>query len=120
MAQSYKNIPVKPETYKRVALIAKMRGGIGLGAQVDEWVKQELPHCEHRGLSVVSIQIESQFLGKGESGMRSGLYCPKCNRVYVKEFASLLPKSQPISSFNPDDPYVPVIESDKAGNIKVK
>lgn len=84
MAQKYKNIPVKPEVYAKVAMAAEANGlgDRGLGAQVEQWATRELPVCEHPK-QPVSIEIfPSQSILGGTQLDRKGWFCPICNRVY--------------------------------------
>ena len=50
MAKTYKNLPLSPETYAKVALLAEANGlgERGLGAQIDILVNRELPECNHK------------------------------------------------------------------------
>jgi len=84
MAQKYKNIPVKPETYARVAMAAEANGfgERGLGAQVDNWATRELPVCEHEKQAVSIETFPSQDVLPGTHLDRKGWYCPTCKRVY--------------------------------------
>ncbi len=82
MAQKYNNIPVKPEIYIKLKLIADANNR-GLGDQVAEMVKRELPICEH---DKQAVRIE-HFSGQGSLSLGvpislTGWYCPTCNRVY--------------------------------------
>lgn len=84
MAKKYKNIPVDPEVYESVRMIAEANGlgERGLGAQVGNWAKRELPVCEHEK-QPVSIEIfPNQSLLSGMPLDRKGWFCPICNRVY--------------------------------------
>lgn len=84
MAQKYKNIPVKPEVYAKVAMAAEANGfgERGLGAQVEQWAARELPVCEHPK-QAVSVEIfPSQSILGGTQLERKGWYCSICNRVY--------------------------------------
>jgi hypothetical protein len=81
MAKIYKNIPVSPATYQKVALLAEANGlgGRGLGAQIEKWVERELPDCGHKKQSV-SIEIYTSEDTPRQ--VRTGWYCPTCKRVY--------------------------------------
>jgi hypothetical protein len=84
MAKTYKNIPVSPATYQKVALLAEANrlGGRGLGAQIEKWVERELPECGHKK-QAVSIEIyASEDNLAGVRQIRTGWYCPTCKRVY--------------------------------------
>lgn len=83
MAKTYKNIPVSPDTYQKIALLAEMNGfgPRGMGAQIEDWLKRELPECGH-AKQAVSIEY---FLDARQ--VRGGLYCPTCKRVYSAEGA---------------------------------
>jgi len=83
--QKYKNIPVKPDVYDRVRLVAEANGfgERGLGAQVAHWVGQELPVCEHEKIPVLIEAFPSQTQ-LVKSVHRPGYYCETCSRVYAK------------------------------------
>lgn len=84
MAQKYKNIPVKPEVYVKVQLIADANNR-GLGDQVKDWVERELPECEHKkqAVSIETFEGPSDTLGPA-SVLRPAWYCSICKRVYAK------------------------------------
>lgn len=81
MAKTYKNIPVSPTTYQKVALLASANGlgERGLGAQIEKWVERELPDCGHKK-QAVSIEIYASEDTSRQ--VRTGWYCPTCKRVY--------------------------------------
>ena len=84
----YVNIPVSPDVYADVQLVARAKGfGLrGLGALVAHWVGQELPECEHEK-EPVEVEIEyfpSQDTLPGTLLKRTGYFCATCNRVYAK------------------------------------
>lgn len=89
MPQDYKRIPVKSETYAKIALIAEANGygERGLGAQLDAWATRELPECHHKKNAVT---IET--FPKGTDGLtavshvQTGWFCPTCKRVYAHAF----------------------------------
>lgn len=85
MAQKYKNLPLKPDVYETVKLIAEANGfgERGLGKQVEEWAKRELPACDHPKEPVTVEIFPSQGLLSG-SVLRAGWYCPTCKRVYQR------------------------------------
>ncbi len=83
MAQTYKNIPVKPEVYTKIKMIADSNNR-GLGDQVANWAERELPECNH-----VKQPVSIEVFNSGQlpaSALRKGWYCPTCKRVY--EFAT--------------------------------
>ena len=83
--RKYVNIPVSREVYENVAMIAKANGlgERGLGAQVENWVKRELPVCEHEKQPVSIETFPNQtLLGGTTSSRKHGWFCPTCNRVY--------------------------------------
>ncbi len=84
MAKKYKNLPLHPDTYAQVAMIAEMNGlgERGLGAQVESWVKRDLPACTHEKTPVSVETFPSESTLHGKTSIRRGLYCPTCNRVY--------------------------------------
>lgn len=84
MAQKYKNIPVKPEVYVKVAMAAEANGlgERGLGAQIENWATRELPVCEHEKQAVTIEVFPSQDTLGGTLLDRKGWYCPTCKRVY--------------------------------------
>jgi len=79
MAQTYKNIPVKPEIYAKVKLLADANNR-GMGDQVSAWVEREIPECDHQK-QPVSIETfpSGDFLINERN---KGWFCPICNRVY--------------------------------------
>jgi len=87
--QKYKNIPVKPDVYESVRLIAEANGfgERGLGAQIAHWVGQELPECGHEK-EPVSIEYfhasTSPTAPLSKENTRVGYYCSTCNRVYER------------------------------------
>lgn len=85
MAKIYKNLPLSPETYAKVALLAEANGlgERGLGAQVEILVNRELPECNHEK-SVVTIEYypDNDIL-PGTHPQRRGFYCATCGRVYA-------------------------------------
>jgi len=88
MAKTYKNIPVSPDTYQKVALLAETNGyGVrGLGAQIEAWVKKDMPDCGHDKQAVSIEYVSNQSLQRMTSG---GLYCAVCDRVYAVEQVDL-------------------------------
>ena len=84
MAQKYKNIPVKPEVYAKVVLVADLNHR-GLGDQVANWAERELPECAHKKQAVTIERFnESQTDLAPASVVIKGWYCPTCKRVYSK------------------------------------
>jgi hypothetical protein len=83
MRTKYKNLPVREDVYDQVAVVAEANGH-GLGAQVEQWVKRELPQCEHPKTAVVIDIFPSQVYLPGTNLQRNGWYCPTCNRVYQR------------------------------------
>jgi hypothetical protein len=83
MAKKYKNIPVEEEVYIRVKALAEANGfgERGVGAQVADWVKRELPECEHEKTPIV---IEEFYNGGANKHpiKRTGWYCATCRRAY--------------------------------------
>lgn len=81
----YVNIPVTPDVYADVQLVAQAKGfgSRGLGALVAHWVGQELPECEHEK-EAVSIETFTNGTSLVKSVKRVGYYCPTCNRVYER------------------------------------
>ncbi len=78
MAQKYKNIPVKPEVYVKVALVADANNR-GLGDQVKDWVERDLPQCDHK-----KEHVSIETFGDGVGGsITQGWYCTTCRRVYA-------------------------------------
>ena len=86
MAKKYKNIPVNPEVYAKVALIAESNGfGVrGLGALISKWAGRELPECEHKKTPVEIEYYPNDNLVAGWRLNRHGFYCATCKRVYEK------------------------------------
>lgn len=88
MAKTYLNIPVSPETYRKVSLIseAKGRGVRGLGAQITEWADRELPECDHekQSVNIEYFPTADANLAESINFVRTGWYCAICNRVYAK------------------------------------
>lgn len=85
MPQKYKNIPVKPETYAKVKLVANANDR-GLGDQVAHWAGRELPaECEH-AKQAVSIQVfdDAQDTLQPAVSFKQGWFCPTCKRVYAR------------------------------------
>ena len=84
MAKTYKMIPVSPATYEKVALLAEANGlgERGIGAQIESWVKNELPECEHKKVAVsIEYYPGQDVLSVARFG--AGLYCATCGRVYA-------------------------------------
>ncbi len=77
MAQKYKNIPVKPETYVRLQLLAEANDR-GLGDQVKTMVDRELPECDHK-----KVPVSVEAFPSIKSVITPAYYCPTCKRVYV-------------------------------------
>lgn len=82
----YVNIPVSPDVYADVQLVARSKGfgTRGLGALVAHWVGQELPECEHEKEPVQIEWMPSQDYLPGTVLKRTGYFCATCNRVYAK------------------------------------
>lgn len=85
MTQKYRNLPLKPDIYANVKLIAEANGfgERGLGKQVEEWTKRELPACEHPK-EAVSVEIFPSQDKLSPSIVRQGWYCSTCRRVYQR------------------------------------
>jgi hypothetical protein len=77
----YQNIPVKPEIYQKVKMIAEANNR-GLGDQVAHWVGRDLPECDHPKYAVNVEVSRSETLVAGETLSRTGWFCPTCKRVY--------------------------------------
>lgn len=84
MAQKYSNVPVKPEVYLKLRLIAEANNR-GLGDQVSEWVERELPECDHAKVPVV-VQV---YPGTDAKQAGNGWFCPTCKRVYQYSAAEM-------------------------------
>src|SRR5688572_18272483 len=84
MAQKYMNIPVKPEVYLQVKLVAEANDR-GLGDQVAHWVGRELPECEHdkQAVQIEYFPSEDVLLGTPHP-TRTAWFCPTCRRVYAR------------------------------------
>jgi hypothetical protein len=82
MANEYKNIPVKPEVYVKVRLIADANNR-GLGDQIASWVERELPDCGHEKVPVTIETPARPADGVAPAEPRKGWYCRQCKRVYV-------------------------------------
>jgi len=82
----YRNIPVKPDVYAKVQLLAESNGfgERGLGALVNLLVSQELPECNHKKVAVEIEYFPSADTLPGTQSKRSGFYCATCKRVYEK------------------------------------
>jgi len=82
----YRNIPVKPDVYAKVQLLAESNGfgERGLGAMVAHWVGKELPECEHKKIPVKIEYFPGDDTLPGTSPNRHGFYCPTCRRVYAR------------------------------------
>lgn len=88
MAKTYKNLPLSPETYAKVAMLA-MANGLGergLGAQVEIWVNRELPECDHekQAVNIEYFPTADASLAASINFVRTGWHCAICNRVYAK------------------------------------
>lgn len=83
MAKKYNNIPVKPEIYVKVAMLAESNGfgERGLGAQIESWVRRDLPECGHKK-QAVNIEYAPAMDSLAKT-TRAGWYCPTCKRVYA-------------------------------------
>ena len=81
----YKNIPVKPDVYEQVALVAEAEGfgERGMGALVSHLVSRELPECDHKKV-VVSIETYPSQTQLVKPVLRTGYFCETCKRVYAK------------------------------------
>lgn len=86
----YKNIPVKPDVYAKVQLLAESNGfgERGLGAQIAHWVGQELPECDHKKVPVEIEYFPGEDLLTGVLSKRHAFYCSTCKRVYAKVVVS--------------------------------
>lgn len=83
MAQTYKNIPVKPDVYARLKLVADANNR-GLGDQVAAFVEEiRLPDCGHEKVSV-SVQTFPDMAGVTVLAFQRAYYCPTCRRVYAQ------------------------------------
>jgi len=83
MAKTYKNLPLSPETYAKVAMLAESNGfgERGLGAQIENWVARELPECGHKK-QAVNIEY-APAMDSLVKITHTGWYCPTCKRVYA-------------------------------------
>lgn len=81
--KEYSKIPVSPETYAKVRMIADLNNH-GMGDQVDAWVKQNLPMCDHKlqGVDIEYAPSAVDSLNYVVDVVRVGWYCATCNRVY--------------------------------------
>ena len=81
--KEYSKIPVSPETYAKVRMIADLNNH-GMGDQVDAWVKQNLPMCDHKlqGVDIEYAPSAVDNLNYVVDVVRVGWYCATCNRVY--------------------------------------
>ena len=77
----YQNIPVKPDVYMKVAMIADANG-IGMGEQLKNWAERELPECDHEKVSVLIEPFNTG--GSLPVIQRFAWYCATCKRVYVR------------------------------------
>ena len=92
----YKNIPVKPDVYQAVQLIAEGNGlgERGLGAQVARWAARELPECPHPKVPV-SIETFPNSTKLIVSSIIYGYYCETCKRVYRHVASNLTEEFSP-------------------------
>lgn len=90
MAKTYKNLPLSPETYAKVALLAEANGlgERGLGAQIEILVNRELPECNHKKVAVAIEYYPSDDILPGTPLNRAGFYCSTCKRVYAGNITS--------------------------------
>lgn len=86
MAKDYQKIPVAPDVYEQVKIIAEANGygERGMGAQVAAWAARELPECEHEKTPVEIQYFPNDTLPGGWNMIRTGWYCKTCKRVYAK------------------------------------
>lgn len=75
----YMKIPVSPETYGQVRLIADANDR-GMGDQVSAWAKRDLPPCSHIKKPVTIIYQPN--LDVPIKDVRIGFYCPTCQKVF--------------------------------------
>lgn len=87
--QKYKNIPVKPDVYAKVQLVAEAAGlgERGLGALVNMLVSQELPECEHDKVPVEIEYFGDNTMLPGQLRIKTAYYCETCQRVYARAVA---------------------------------
>ncbi len=78
MAKTYKMLPVTPEVYEKVSLIAKVNNR-GLGDQVSVWADAELPKCAH---TKTPISIQVYATDEKVKIVKKGYYCSTCERAY--------------------------------------
>lgn len=89
--KEYQKIPVTPEDYASVRLIADANG-LNMGGQVAAWVKRDLPQCGHKKQAVQIEYMRSEGYLAGGFASRTAWYCPTCKRVYARlDDAGLVP-----------------------------
>lgn len=83
----YVNIPVPPETYAKVKLLAESNGfgARGMGAQIAHWVGRDLniPECDHEKIAV-EVEYFPASTDLVKRPKQKAFYCETCNRVYAR------------------------------------